>query len=192
MSALKKIREKTELKSTRFPHLKVIKGGRSLRTRREKRIEQFWLFCQATFWNTQLFSDAQVTEFKTLIGEHFKESKNSDKTFKKLVERVCLAKRYVTRKQGRYVSKPVDWLNINYKNGLTATASWYEAVEEQRKTVPNYNEGILILAGAMLNYCKRRNILDILHYRKQLIDLKQYDLLQIYMNSILHIDYLNL
>lgn len=191
MSALRKIQTKNETKNKTVSHLRVIKGGLFPTTKREKRVEHFWLFCQATLWNTQQFSDAQVTEFKTLINEHFKGNKNVDKTFKQLVERVCLAKRYVTRKRGRYISKPIDWLNINYKNGLAGTASWYKIVEEQRETVPHYNEGILILSRAVHNYCEKRNILDILQYRKEFISLKQHDLLQIYMNTIMHVQYFN-
>lgn len=191
MSALRKIQTKKETKSKNVSHLRVIKGGLFPTSKREKRIEQFWLFCQATFWNTGQFTDAQVGEFKTLISEHFKGSKNVDKTFKQLAERVCLAKRYVSRRKGRYISKPIDWLNINYKNGLAGTASWYKEVETQRETVPHYNEGILLLSRAVLNYCEKRNILDILLYRKELIKLKQHDLLQIYMNTIMHIQYFN-
>lgn len=191
MSAIKKIQTKREIKNTHVPHLKVVKGGLFPTTKREKRIEQFWLFCHATFWNTQQFSDAEITEFKLLIREHFKRNKNVDATFKQLVERVCLAKRYVTRKKGRYISKPIDWLNINYKNGLAGTASWYKVVQEQRETVPHYNEGIALLAKSVYKYCETRNILDMLINRKELIRLKQHDLLQIYMNTIMHIQYFN-
>ena len=150
------------------------------------------MFCQAALWNNQQFAKEEIKEFKFLISEHFTKGKSINKTFRQLVERVCLAKRYVARKKGRYISKPVDWLNINYKNGLASTKAWYKSVQEQRESVPHYNEGIALLSEAVLNFCEHRNILDILHFRKELIQQKQYDLLQIYMNSILHIDYFNL
>lgn len=191
MSAIRKIQTKKEIKNKNIPHLRVVKGGLFPTTKREKRIEQFWLFCHATFWNAQQFTDAEIATFKLLIREHFKRNKNVDATFKQLVERVCLAKRYVTRKKGRYISKPVDWLNINYKNGLAGTESWYKVVQEQRETVPYYNEGIAFLAKAVYKFCERRNILEMLINRKELIRLKQHDLLQIYMNTIMHIKFFN-
>lgn len=191
MGATRKIQPKKEIKNKNVSHLRVIKGGLFPTSKREKRIEQFWLFCRATFWNTQQFTDVETGEFKTLIREHFKRNKNVDVVFKQLVERVCLAKRYVTRRKGRYISKPIDWLNINYKNGLAGTASWYKVVQEQRETVPHYNEGILLLSRAVLKYCENRNILEILNYRRELIKLKQHDLLQLYMNTIMHIQYFN-
>lgn len=191
MSAIRKIQTAPATKTKHVSHMRVVKSNLFPTTKREKRIEQFWLLCQAAFWNTQQFTHAEVAEFKILIRDHFKGYKNVDKTFKELAERVCLAKRYVTRRKGRYISKPVDWLNINYKNGLAGTASWYKVVEEQRKTVPHYNEGIALLARAVLHYCEKRNFLDIYNFRKELIKLKQHDLVHIYMNTIMHIHFLN-
>ncbi len=171
--------------------LSVIKGGLFPPSKLEDHIENFWLFCQAALWNTQSFSDIEKESFKKLIADYFKNSINLDETFKELIERVCLVKRYVQRRNGRYISKPIDWLNINYKNGLAGTKSWYLNVKQQRATVPHYNEGISLLAKAILKYSEDRNILDLLQYRKELIALKQPDLLQTYMNAVMHIQYFN-
>lgn len=191
MSAVRKIQNQNGTKNSRVSHLKVVKGGLYPLTKRENRIEQFWLFCHATLWNNQQFENTQIEEFKELISAHFKKFKDVDQAFKQLTERVCLAKRYVSRKQGRYISKPIDWLNINYKNGLTGTESWYKSVINQRKTVPHYNEGIALLSRAILNYCEKKNIIEIFSFRKELIQQKQFDLMQIYMNTIMHVQFLN-
>lgn len=114
-----------------------------------------------------------------------------EKTFKQLIERVCLAKRYVSRKKGRYISKPVDWLNVNYKNGLKGTEKWFKQVQLQRADVPHYNEGISILSLAVLQYCEVKSVLNIEYYREKFISLKQFDLLQHYMNTVVHLQYTN-
>ncbi|MBA2611322.1 MAG: hypothetical protein H0U95_05070 [Bacteroidetes bacterium] len=189
MSALKKT---TANSKARTSTLRVIRGGLFPQTKKEIATENLWFICKASFWNTQLFSNEEEKEFKVLLAEHFKGSKNIDVTFKQLVERICLTKRYLTRRKGRYISKPIDWLNINYTNGLAGTLSWYKVVEEQRKNVPHYNEGITLLAKALLKYADKRNILDMLHYRKELIRLKQHDLLQVFMNSIMHLQYFSI
>ncbi len=176
-------------KSTPMTHMRVVKDV--IPTKREIRIEQFWQFCQAALWSTREFNYAEIKEFKMLIGEHFKRNQNPDKVFKQLVERACLAKRYISRKNGRYISKPVDWLNINYKNGLIGTKGWYKEVQEQRKTVLHYNEGIALFAQAVYSYCDSRNILGIDSFRKEMIRLRQYDLLQMYTNTIIQIQYFN-
>ena len=180
----------TPLQNT-TPTLTVIRGGLFQPSIVELYSENFWLVCKAAFWNTQLFIEAEEQEFKILIAAYFEGSKNFRVTFEQLVERVCLTKRYLTRKKSRYISKPIDWLNINYANGLSSTADWYKLVEQQRKLVPHYNEGIALFAEAIYNYTQRKSTLEILYYRKELIHLKQHDLLQIYMNCIMHIHYLN-
>jgi len=169
--------------------LKIIKGDLFKPSKTEILIDDFWSFCHASLWNTETFSESEITEFKKLIGEYFKFSINPEAKFKELVERVCLVKRYLSRRSTRYVSKPIDWLNIRYKNGLAGTRIWFLKVEQQRATVPHYNEGVSLLAQAILKYSDSRNILDMLYYRRELIKLKQTDLLQIYMNAIMHIQY---
>jgi hypothetical protein len=171
--------------------LKVIKGGLFPPSKLDNLIETFWLFCHAALWNTETFSETETEEFKKLIAEYFIHCKNPDDKFKELVERVCLVKRYVQRRNGRYISKPIDWLNINYVNGLASTKKWFISVVFQRLKVPHYNEGIALLAKAVLKYSESRNILDMLYYRKELIKQKQTDLLQIYMNAIMHMQYFN-
>jgi hypothetical protein len=183
--------KKTNQKASTQLKLQLLKGGLYPRTKKETASENLWLICKAAFWNTQLFTHEEEANFKLLIAEHFKGSRNLDVTFKQLVERVCLVKRYLTRRKGRYISKPIDWLNVNYKNGLSGTAKWYKDVENQRATVPHYNEGIALFAKALLKYADSRNIIDLLNYRRELIELKQHDLVQLYMNSIMHIQYLN-
>lgn len=169
-------------------HLRIV---RDELTEAKNRVDQFWLFCHATLWNNDQFSKIEVLEFKKLICQHFMKFNDLDTAFKQLVERVCLAKRYVSRRQGRYISKPIDWLNINYRNGLIGTESWYKSVLEQRKTVPHYNEGILTLSLAVMNFCDKQNTKDFVFYRAELIRLKQFDMLQVYMNAIVHIGYFN-
>jgi hypothetical protein len=191
MSTVRKINSVKVEKRQTVTHLKVVKSIYKPLEISTSRIDQFWIFCNAVLWPNQQFQNAEIKEYKKLIAEHFRNSRNYDKTFKQLIERVCLAKRYVARRKGRYISKPVDWLNINYKNGLAGTASWYKVVEKQRKTVPHYNEGIAKLSEAVLSYCIIPSLFDIRCNYKKLITLKQYDLVQLYVNTIMHMQYLN-
>jgi hypothetical protein len=177
-------KSKAETEENFLTLLSVIRGGGFTPSKFQSHIENFWLFCHAALWNTQSFSGVEKENFKKLIAEYFKNSENLDETFKELVERVCLAKRYVLRHNGRYISKPIDWLNINYKNGLAGTKNWYLNVEQQRAIVPHYNQGISLLAKAVLKYSEGKNILDTMQYCRELIKQKQIDLLQIYINAI--------
>ena len=177
MTAVRKIKTVT-------PHLRVIKGGKS--NPKNNTVENTWIFIHAALWNNNEFSYKEETQFQNLTAEHYNTFKNPTKVFEEIIERVCLAKRYVNRKRGRYLSKPIDWLNINYHNGLTGTEGWYKEVCLQRISVPEYNLGITLLAKAITKYLQEPTIKTIVTYRRKLIAQKQFDLLQIFNNTIIN------
>jgi hypothetical protein len=164
-------------------HLRVVKGGKSNPTKNI--YDHTWIFIQSALWNNKDFSKSEVNLFTNLISEHFNRMGDPNKILEEIIERVCLAKRYVNRRKGRYISKPVDWLNINYINGLAGTQGWYADVEAQRLTVPNYNKGIRILAKAITKFLQEPTSKTIMVYRKKLISENQFDLLQVFNNTII-------
>ena len=168
---------------TVFPHLKVIKGGQ--RNPKNNIAENTWIFIHSALWCNTEFSKREEKQFLNLIAEYYNTDKKADKVFEELIERVCLAKRYVNRKRGRYLSKPIDWLNIHYHKGLAGTEGWYKEVCLQRITVPKYNKGITLLAKAITKYLQEPSLKTIVQYRKKLIAERQFDLLQIFNNSII-------
>lgn len=177
MSAVKKIK-------TTVPHLRVVKGGKS--NPLNSIVDNTWIFIHAALWYNNEFSGKEEAQFQNLIAEHYNTHKNPTKVFEEIIERVCLAKRYVNRKRGRYLSKPIDWLNLHYHKGLSGTEGWYQEVCLQRLTVPEYNKGITLLAKAITKYLQEPTIKTIVTYRKKLIAEKQFDLLQIFNNSIIN------
>ncbi len=172
-----------KLKSAR-PLLRIVKGGKS--DPMKSVIENTWIFIHAALWPNEEFTNNEEEQFKQLISEHFNFSDNPNSVFEELIERVCLVKRFISRKQSRYVAKPIDWLNIHYYAGLTGTAGWYDEVCLQRATVPQYNYGLRLLSKAITKYLQEPTVKTIVNYRKKLIAEKQFDLLQIFNNSIIH------
>lgn len=152
-------------------------------------IHAMWATAQASLWFGKSFSEKEEEQFKNLIAEHFFNGTDSRKNFKELIERVALAKRYVARKRGRYISKPQDYLNIHYPLGLTGTASWLDQVKAIRKNVPDYNRGITTLAKVLLAFIESPSAVEYYKGKKQLIDQNQFDLLQVYNNAVLKIQY---
>ena len=187
MDAAKKINE--EFETTIL--LKVIKGGLYETARKQQRINDFWIFCHSTFWSTENFSKEEQEKFKQLIEAHFEGCESVNKKFRELVERAAMAKRYIKRRWWRYIVKPAEWLNINYKFGLSGTESWYKEVAIQRVTVPEYNEGIKLLSKAVLDYSKDQNPFEVEYYRNEFIKAKQNDLLFLYTNFIMHMEFIN-
>jgi hypothetical protein len=186
MNAIKKTNSKRKATAKLIP-LRVVYSKKET----QKLINGLWTVAYSSLWHNRTFCTNEVQELKTLLADHFKNKRSDKQNFKELVERICLAKRYVARKKGRYISKPIDYLNINYKNGLVGTASWLKVVNEQRKSVPHYNEGISTLANAMLKFIEAPKDYVYYRFKAKLIEQKQYDLLQIFQNVIINLQYFN-
>lgn len=178
---------KKKRSSAKIIQLNVFKQPHQNKT--EHLVNTLWGAANTAFWFSGSFTEKEVNGFKTLIGEHFYNGKSTEQNFKELIERICLAKRYVARRQGRYVAKPQDYLNIHYPLGLTGTATWLQQVNAIRKNVPDYNKGISLLAKALLAYTENPSAATYQRWRKQLIDEKQFDLLQLFNHTIIHLQY---
>lgn len=154
-----------------------------------KLINAIWGAISSSLWPYKTFDNTEIEYFKELIGEHFLNGRDAKKNFREIIERVCLAKRYLARKRGRYISKPQDYLNVHYPLGLAGTAGWLQQVNAVRKDVPEYNRGILTLAKALTNFIDNPTITAYHKARKQLLDQRQFDLLQVFNNTIIHLEY---
>lgn len=186
LNRLKKINPKEQL-----PFIHIEEGKLFNAIKQVKMTENFFVFCHSMLWSTRDFKEAEQNNLKRLIAEHFKDSSNLDDTFKDLVEKVVLAKRYVLEKPYRFIAEPSEWLNIKFYNGLSGASKWHDALQEQRKITPNFGESLSIFSEAILNYSQQRNVLDIVFYRQILISLKTWDLLQWYMNAVMHYQFIN-
>ena len=154
-----------------------------------KLINAIWGAVSTSLWPYKTFENSQIVQFKELIGEHFLNGRDAKKNFKEIIERICLAKRYLARKRGRYISKPQDYLNVHYPLGLSGTASWLKQVNVVRRDVPEYNKGISTLAKSLTAFIDNPSIPSYHRSRKQLLDQNQFDLLQIFNNTIIHLEY---
>jgi hypothetical protein len=177
--------------SQQAPPLKVIKGDLFNTIKRVRRTEHFWIFCHSLLWGARNFTQEQQHEYKVLIAEHFRNTEDIDATFKMLIESAVVAKRLFIFKH-REVQAPQLWLNANYFYGLIEAIKQYDRIEIQRKSLPNYEMGLTILSEAVADYFDKRNMLDIYGYREQFIKLGQADLLQFYLNAVMHIQFINL
>lgn len=191
MTAIRKIKNESlkriKNKSAKIIQLNIFEQQEKIIT--DKLINALWSFIKGALWLNVEFSTAEEKYFKQLLAEHFEANQNPKQTFKNLIERVCLAKRYVQRKPGRYISKPQDWLNIHYPHGLIRTAQWLNEVNKVRQNVPEYNLGITTLANGILKFIYSPNKTTVKKYKALLIEQNQTELLQLFYNTIIHIHY---
>lgn len=178
---------KTRKQKTKIIQLNAFRQSHQLET--ERLIDGIWSMAQAALWPNQEFNSKEQEDFKTLIVLHFFKCKSNKQTFTELIERICLAKRYVTRRPGRYIAKPQDWLNIYYPMGLAGTEKWLQAVNAIRADVPEYNKGIRDFAKGLLSFIETRSGRSFHKCRQSMIEQKQFDLLRIFNNTIINLQY---
>jgi hypothetical protein len=178
-------------KELKLPFKKIESGDLFNAIKKVKRTEDFWIFCHAMFWHTQDFHEGEINKFKQQIADYFKNSRDIDQTFTELIERACLAKRHAEEKDSRYIPQPEDWFNINHPSSLATTNKWYAALQKQRLHSPDFSKGLSFFAEAVISYADTRNMLDIVFYRHVFISLTHYDLLQWYMNVVMHYQFIN-
>lgn len=188
MSAIRKTNSKSK-KSGKGKVIQLNAFRQPNQIEMEKLINGLWSVAQSALWFHRNFTPKEKESLKELIADHFYNSKNNKRNFKELVERICLAKRYVARKRGRYISKPQDWLNIHYPLGLAGTAAWLERVNEVRADVPDYNKGITTLAKGTLKFIESPSQETFDRCSRLLIEQNQFDLLQIFNSTITNLLY---
>lgn len=178
---------KSKKQSAKIIQLNIFQQPQQKET--SKLVNAVWGAVSSSLWPYKTFENSEVDYFKELIGEHFLNGRDAKKNFKEIIERVCLAKRYLARKRGRYISKPQDYLNVHYPLGLAGTAAWLQQVNTVRKDVPEYNKGISTLAKVLLAFIDNPTIPTYRKGRKQLANQNQFDLLQVLNNTIIHLEY---
>jgi hypothetical protein len=157
----------------------------------EKRCQDLLTFSNAVLWPDETFSEEKKMSLLPLITEHFRDSNNINQTFRELVERTVMAKRWVDEKEYRTLLSPAFWFNINRIDGLYSTHSLYGKMLTQKKTIPSYQFGLTVISEAVLRFCQHQNILHINGYRDQFIKLNRMDLLQYYFSAVMHIQFVN-
>ncbi len=170
----------------------VEKGATFDLIKKKSREETYWKFSRAMFWPHQEFHEGEVNKYKRQISELFKDSRNIDETFTEFVERACLAKRHIEDKEDRFIPQPEAWFDLNNPFGISTTQKWYGALQRQRQYNPSFNQGFKLFAQAVMSYADTRNILDITHYRKLFIELTHYDILQWYINVVMHLQFIEI
>lgn len=156
-----------------------------------KRIQEFWIYSHSMLWGTKDFSEEEQNTFKQYIAHYFEGSKNIDETFRELVERVVLEKRYILEKPYRFIAPPHEYFNPNFYNGLVGSSKWFNALQQQRNRTPEFGENLNIFSQAIWLFAEQKNLLDIIFYRQVFITLESYDLLQWYLNAVMHYQFLS-
>ncbi len=153
-------------------------------------IDAAWHFAYSALWHHEIISPKEITNCKEFIRHFFQLQVNSKKALIIFCERVLLAKEYFVRYPGQ-LSPPSIWLHHQNDEGFTTTLTWYQQMLVRRQQVPDFRNDLQIVTHYYLQYAVKPSAKWVKDCRNQLMRLKANDLLQIFYNSIIHIQYSN-
>jgi len=184
MSATKNSNGRATTKDAKVIRLSVFRQPGEIET--DRLINGLWSIAKGALWMNRIFWTSETIAFRELIAVHFYNGKKNKQNFKELAERICLAKRHFDLMKGFSISDPSQWLDINEPEGLAATGEW---LDHLKKDIPEYNIGISTFANTFLRYLDSPNSRTFIQCKLALIDEKQFDLLEIFHNTIINLQY---
>lgn len=144
-----------------------------------------WLLSYNALWLNDHLPRAEVYYAQKAIEIVLKPD-GSDDSFLCLIEKLLLSYKLIRNDSSKWIDLPSLWFNPQFSEGLNSFESIYASVIEKRKAVKEYQKGIQVFALCYLQYIKDPSdkILKRCHYK--LLQLREYDLLQLWNNVIVH------
>jgi len=158
---------------------------------KDRLIDSAWWFAYTTLFSNQTYSETEIKKFKFQIREHFEGFKSPQKAFKNFCERIVLAKWYIEKHKLYRIEFPSVWLNKNYEYGFTQTAIWQKKIDDKRVLIADHHKGLSTIAKAIMVYTLNPSQTIFLFYRNQFLIRNEYKLLQLFYNTIIHLNLLN-
>jgi hypothetical protein len=169
--------------STRFyaSPLTIVKGKQAYEEQVQQLTDIAWTFAYTSFWNGMEFSASETNAAKALM-QHFIQSGPPLQQYYELVQRILLARQYLLRHPGTYVSLPTDWLQE--PKGFAGTQRWYEAVEKRRTQLPGYQRFLKALPEAVLDVQQCNTAADFHYWRSWFAERGAQESLNLFLSVV--------
>lgn len=145
-----------------------------------------WILSYNVFWLNDHLPRAEVSYAEKAI-EKLINPTASDSIFLCFIEKLLLSYKLIRNDTSKWIDLPSLWFNPQFSEGFSSLDNIYTAVREKREKVKEYQKGIKVFSRNYLQYIKdpSNKILKRCHYK--LLQLREYDLLQLWNNVIIHL-----
>lgn len=145
-----------------------------------------WVLSYNAFWCYDRLHAAEVLYAKNAIWNILSKP-SVDQNFIKIIERLLLSYKTVRNDNSRWIDLPSLWFNPEFPDGISSYDDFYKSVREKRKVVKGYYKGIKVFASHLLRYmvCPSDKILK--SCSTKLLSLREYDLIQLWNNTIVQL-----
>jgi hypothetical protein len=150
----------------------------------KKRITTAWFIAYTALWNTAEFSEQEINNASLFINKFINESSNPQKAYEAFVQRVLLARNYVSKNTTKYIPLPSFWFNTDNINGFAGTSQWLENINETRQALPQYKIELVAFAQAVQECNETLAAKDFHYWRSYFINQNKQGLLNLFLSTI--------
>lgn len=149
-------------------------------------VHECWLLSYNAFWLHDRLPIKEVSDAQKNICNYLGQYPAKD-GFIQFCERILLAHKMMKTDISQWVDLPSLWFNPQFQDGFLNSANTYKSVMEKRKVIKGYQKGINVFARNYLKYSQSPSDELLGFVRDKLLILKEYDLLQLWNNTIIHL-----
>ena len=164
--------------------LSAVKNGTDYKTEITNYTNLVWCIAYTALWNATEFSQQETTAAKEYISSFLQQAISHKKAYTQLVQRVLLARQYITTHPGTYAPVPTQWFNTQNSNGFAGTQKWLAAVELTRQSMPLYKQSLKAFAEAVHETLQSNNPADFHYWRSYFIQQNAQSLLNLYLSTL--------
>lgn len=143
-----------------------------------------WQIAYTALWNGEEFSTIEKEKALEFIRTFIQEQSNPKKAYSAFVQRVLLARQYISTHPGTYAPVPTQWLSPANKNGFAGTQRWYDAVEKTRASLPHFKEPLKAFAEAILETTLSAEPKDFHYWRSYFSEKDAQQVLNLFLSTL--------
>ena len=143
-----------------------------------------WQIAYTALWNTQQFTPEETIAAKDFISSFIQQQQSHKLQYTAFVQRVLLARQYISSHPGTYIPVPSQWFSPGNKMGFTGTQKWLQSVEQTRDAMPLYKQAIKDFSEAVLQTVQSGKPTCFHHWRSYFIQQKNNRLLNLYLSTV--------
>ena len=170
--------------SVYIPEMQVVKGISEYQQEINRLACIAWQIAYTSLWNSLEFSADEKGKALDFISDFLYKQTNHRKAYTDFVQRVLLARQYISSHPGTYAPIPSQWFNPANKNGFAGTLSWLKAVEATRASMPKFKEPLKAFSEAVLETIETASAKDFHYWRAYFIEHNCQGLLNLYLSTL--------
>lgn len=143
-----------------------------------------WQIVYTALWNTKQFAAPEIEKAKEFISRFLQQDNNHKIKYLEFVQRILLARQYVSSHPGTYIPVPSQWFSTENVKGFTDTEKWYNTIQQTRTAMPLYKQVLKAFAEAVLETTQTFKAKDFHYWRSYFIQQKTNGLLNLYLSTV--------